>query len=101
MYISRVINNNIKKIQMAQDFQELQMGFDRTQMFKEHIQPQINRTAALRAVLDFCKLNQIKLTTKELIKLTERYIQFIETGDKSWVELVDQYILAKYDEDNI
>jgi hypothetical protein len=86
---------------MAQDFQDLQLGFDRTQLYKEHIQPQINRTAALRAVLDFCKMNQIKLTTKELIKMTERYIQFIETGDKSWVELVDNYLLAKYDEDNI
>jgi hypothetical protein len=86
---------------MAQDFQELQMGFDRTQMFKEHIQPQINRTAALRAVLDFCKMNQIKLTTKELMKMVGRYQQFIETGDKSWVEAVDNYILAKYEEDNI
>tara|TARA_R110000868_G_scaffold65849_1_gene196706 strand:+ start:272 stop:529 length:258 start_codon:yes stop_codon:yes gene_type:complete len=85
---------------MAQ-FQDLQLGFDRTQLYKEHIQPQINRTAALRAVLDFSKMNQIKLTTKELIKMTERYIQFIETGDKSWVELVDNYLLAKYDEDNI
>jgi hypothetical protein len=85
---------------MAQ-FQDLQMGFDRTQLFKEYQQPQINRTAALRCVLDFCKINQIKLNTKELMKLTERYIQFIETGDKSWVEAVDQYILAKYEEDNI
>ena len=86
---------------MAQDFQELQMGFDRTQLFKEHVQPQINRTAALRAVLDFCKINQIKLTTKELMKLVGRYQQFIETGDKSWVEAVDNYIMAKYEEDNI
>lgn len=86
---------------MAQDFQDLSMGFDRTQLFKEHIQPQINRTAALRAVLDFCKMNQIKLTTKELMKLVGRYQQFIETGDKSWVEAVDNYILAKYEEDNI
>ena len=82
-------------------FQDLEMGFDRTQLYKEHIQPQINRTSALRAVLDFAKLNHMKLTTHELIKLTERYIQFIETGDKSWVELVDNYIMAKYDEDNI
>ena len=82
-------------------YEDLQMGYDRTQVYKEFIQPQINRTSALRAVLDFCKMNQIKLTTKELIKLTERYIQFIETGDKSWVELVDNYIHAKYEEDNI
>jgi hypothetical protein len=86
---------------MAQDYQELQLGFDRTQLYKEFIQPQINRTAALRAVLDFCKINQIRLSTKEMMRMVMRYQQFIETGDRSWAEAVDKYIADKYEEYNI
>jgi hypothetical protein len=110
-YISRVINNNIKKIQMATEqqpikqvkkpYEDLQMGFDRTQLFKEHQLPQLNRSTALQSVLSFCKLNQIQPTTQELFQMTERYVAYIETGDREWVKMVDNYIKSKYEEDNI
>lgn len=111
-YISRVINNNIKKIQMATEqqpikqvvkkpYEDLSMGFDRTQIFKEFQLPQLNRSTALQSVLSFCKLNQIQPTTQELFQMTERYVAYIETGDRSWVLLVDNYIKQKYEEDNI
>jgi len=77
---------------MGQNYQDHQLGFDRTQLYKEHIQPQITRSSALRAVIDFCLLNQIKITNKELVRMTERYIEFIETGNKSWIDSMDKYI---------
>jgi hypothetical protein len=111
MYISRVINNNIKQIKMATEqpikqavkkpYEDLQMGFDRTQIFKEYQLPQLNRSTALQSVLSFCKLNQIQPTTQELFQMTERYVAYIETGDREWVKMVDNYIKSKYEEDNI
>lgn len=77
---------------MAQNYEELQLGFDRTQLYKEFVQPQINRAAALRAVLDFCQMNELRLSTKETMRLVMRYQQFIETGDRGWAEAVDNYI---------
>ena len=77
---------------MEQNYKEMQMGFDRTQMFKEFIQPQINRAAALRAVLDFCQINQVQLSNELLFRLVTLYIKFIETGDREWVSKVDEYI---------
>ena len=115
MYISS-INNNIKKIQMATEqqqptnqkvmkpiktYEDLQMGFDRTQIFKEYQLPQLNRSTALQSVISFCKINQIKPTTEELFRMCDRYVSYIETGDRSWVLLVDNYIKEKYEEDNI
>jgi hypothetical protein len=111
VYISRVINNNIKQIKMATEqpikqsvkkpYEDLQMGFDRTQIFKEYQLPQLNRSTALQSVLSFCKLNQIQPTTQELFQMTERYVAYIETGDREWVKMVDNYIKSKYEEDNI
>jgi hypothetical protein len=80
------------------DYQELQLGFDRTQLYKEHIQPQINRSAALQAVMNFCKINQLKMSNVEVMALCKKYIKFIETGDTEWAKTVDKYIMDKYEE---
>lgn len=79
-------------------YENLQFGFDRTQMYKEFIQPQINRSTALTAVMDFCKLNGIRLTTKETLRMVDRYVSFIETGDTSWAKMVDEYLIKKYED---
>lgn len=79
-------------------YEDLQMGFDRTQLYKEYIQPQINRQSALNNVLSFCKMMQIKLTTEELFLLVDRFQSFIETGDSTWAKKVDNFIKAKYEE---
>ena len=79
-------------------YEELQMGFDRTQIYKEYIQPQINRTSALNNVMSFCKMMNVKLTTEELFLLVERFEKFIETGDSTWAKKVDSFIKAKYEE---
>ena len=81
-----------------QSYEDLQMGFDRTQLYKEYTQPQINRSAALQAVMNFCKINQIKMSNVEIVALTKKYLDFIETGDTSWAKIVDKYLMDKYEE---
>ena len=81
-----------------QSYEDLQMGFDRTQLYKEYTQPQINRSAALQAVMNFCKINQIKMSNVEIVALTKKYLDFIETGDTSWAKTVDKYLMDKYEE---
>ena len=76
----------------------MNFGFDRTQLYKEFTQPQINRSAALQAVMNFCKVNQIKMTNVEIMALSNKYFSFIETGDTSWAKTVDKYLMDKYEE---
>lgn len=87
---------------MAQEtkkpYEDLQMGFDRTQLYKEFIQPQINRTSALNNVMSFVKMMKLTLTTEELFLLVERFQSYIETGDKRWVQRVDEFIQKKYEQ---
>jgi hypothetical protein len=80
------------------NYQDIQLGFDRTQLYKEYTHPQIVRSTALNAVMDFCKMNGIKLNTKEMIAMVNKYVMFIETGDTSWVKTVDEYIIKKYED---
>jgi hypothetical protein len=79
-------------------YEEMSFGFDRTQLYKEYTQPQINRSAALQAVMNFCKVNQLKMTNVEIMALSNKYISFIETGDTSWAKTVDKYLMDKYEE---
>jgi hypothetical protein len=82
------------------NYQDLQLGFDRTQLYKEFTQPQINRSAALQAVMNFCKINQIKMSNVEIMALCNKYVNFIETGDTSWAKLVDKYLAEKLQEND-
>lgn len=79
-------------------YEELQYGFDRTQVYKEFTQPQINRSSALQAVMNFGKINQIKMSNVEVMALTKKYLLFIETGDTEWAKTVDKYLMDKYEE---
>jgi hypothetical protein len=79
-------------------YEELNHGFERTQIYKEFIQPQINRTSALNNVMSFVKMMKINPTTEELFLLVERFQMFIETGDKQWVTKVDTWLKDKYEE---
>jgi hypothetical protein len=80
------------------NYQDLQLGFDRTQLYKEHIQPQINRSTALQAVMNFCKFNQLKMSNVEVMALCKKYIDFIENGNTEWAKAVDKYLMDKYEE---
>lgn len=74
------------------------MGFDRTQLYKEYIQPQINRSSALSNVLSFVKIMGLKPTTEELFLMVERFQSFVENGDKEWVKKMDKFIKEKYED---
>jgi hypothetical protein len=90
-------NNNLNLIKMAnQDYKDLQLGFDRTQLYKEFTQPQINRSTALQAVMSFCRTNQLKMTNVEVMALCNKYVKFIENGDTSWAKTVDKYLEDKF-----
>lgn len=79
-------------------YEDLQYGFDRTQVYKEYTQPQINRSTALQAVMSFCKFNQLKMTNVEVMALSKKYVDFIETGSTEWAKAVDKYIMDKFEE---
>jgi hypothetical protein len=82
-------------------YENLQYGFDRTQVYKEYTHPQHIRQSAMIAVMEFCKMNGLKLSTKETLTLVNKYVLFVETGDSSWASKVDEYIKNKYSEENI
>jgi len=86
------------KTNNKQDYENLQMGFDRTQLYKEYTQPQINRSTALQATLNWCKVNQYKFELPEVIALTEHFVDYIETGDTSWMKKTEKYLQEKMQE---
>jgi hypothetical protein len=86
------------KTNNKQDYENLQMGFDRTQLYKEYTQPQINRSTALQATMNWSKVNQYKLELPEIIALTNKFVQYIETGDTSWMKKTEKYLQEKMQE---
>lgn len=80
-------------------YENLQLGFDRTQIYKEYTHPHYVRMNAMEAVMKFCHLNQLRLTNKETMALVNKYVKFIETGDTAWAEKVDEYLMKKYEEE--
>jgi hypothetical protein len=81
-----------------QDYENLQMGFDRTQLYKEYTQPQINRSTALQVTLNWSKVNQYKLELPEIIALTEHFVNYIENGKKDWMTKTEEKIKEKLKE---
>jgi len=83
-----------KKIE-KKPYESQQFGFDRTQMFKEWAHPQIVRQSALSFTTEFCRVNELKLSTGELLALNRRMCEYIETGEESWSELADSHLFNK------
>ena len=81
-----------------QDYENLQMGFDRTQLYKEYTQPQINRSTALQATMTWCKVNQYKLELPEIIALTKHFVEYIEEGKIDWMAKTEAYLKEKVQE---
>lgn len=82
-------------------YENLQMGFDRTQLFKEHTQPQINRSTALTATIDWCKVNQCNLTLPEIIALSNNFVKYIEEGKTDWMKKTQEYLQKKQEIDGV
>jgi hypothetical protein len=76
-------------------YENLQMGFDRTQLYKEYTQPQINRSTALQATMNFIRVNQYQLSLTETIALSENFVKYIEDGKTDWMKKTEQYLQNK------
>jgi hypothetical protein len=81
--------------QTKKPHENLQLGFDRTQLFKEWVQPQINRSSSLTTTVEYCRINKIHLSVKETIAMSKRFEEYIETGNTSWMEKMDDYLEKK------
>ena len=77
------------------NYQDLQLGFDRTQLYKEYVQHQINRSTALRTTIEYCTLHGIQLDVKETMTMTKRFMEYLETGDTSWMDKMESYLEKK------
>ncbi len=74
------------------NYQEHELGFNRTQLFKEWTQPQINRSTALRSTIEYCTLHGIKLDIKLTMLMTKRFMEYLETGDTSWMDKMESFL---------
>jgi hypothetical protein len=81
-----------------ESFQEKPLGFDRTQLYKEYMEPQIRRQSALKSAVSLMEAHELKLSVNDLLLLTKRIDQYIETGNSSWSSQFDSYVKLKSDE---
>lgn len=70
-------------------------SFERTQLWKEHTHLPIMRQSAVKAALELASINNLQLTSSELMALTKHFLNYFETGDTSWVEKTDAYLFSK------
>ena len=83
------MDNKMKK------YDEYQLGFDRTQLWKEHESPMIRRQSALNAAQSFFGNNGIEYTGLELKTLYTRFLNMIETGDTDFFGGLDKWLEIK------
>jgi hypothetical protein len=76
-------------------YNEYQLGFDRTQLWKEHESPMIRRQSALNAAQSFFANNNINYTATELKTLYTRFLNMIETGETNFFEGLDKWLIIK------
>lgn len=80
------------------NYENKPLGFDRTQLFKEYTQPIVNRQSALKTAMTLMTSHDLKWSMKDIMLVTQRLITWMETGDDSFVEKMDQYFKLKDDE---
>lgn len=73
-------------------YNELPLGFDRTQLYKEHEAPMIRRQSALNAAQSFFSNNNITYSAMDLKALYKRFLNMIETGDDNFFEGLDKWL---------
>lgn len=80
------------------NYQDKPLGFDRTQLFKEYSQPIVNRQSALKTALTLMTSHDLKWSMKDIMLVTQRLTEWMETGDESWVKRMDEYFKLKSDQ---
>ena len=83
------MDNKMKK------YDECSLGFDRTQLWKEHESPMIRRQSALNAAQSFFANNGIEYNGTELKALYTRFLKMIETGETDFFEGLDKWLEGK------
>jgi hypothetical protein len=78
--------------------EDLQLGFDRTQLFKEYTQPQITRSSALNATMEWCTINKYPLSLIEVIALSQHFVSYIEEGKRDWMSITEEKIKKRLSE---
>jgi hypothetical protein len=76
-------------------YDEYQLGFDRTQLYKEYEGPMIRRQSALNAAQSFFSNNNITYSAMDLRALYMRFLKMIETGDTDFFEGLDKWLENK------
>lgn len=76
-------------------YDEYQLGFDRTQLWKEHEAPMIRRQSALNAAQSFFSNNNITYSAMDLKALYMRFLKMIENGDTDFFEGLDKWLESK------
>jgi hypothetical protein len=76
-------------------YDEYQLGFDRTQLYKEYEAPMIRRQSALNAAQSFFSNNNITYSAMDLRALYMRFLKMIETGDTDFFEGLDKWLENK------
>ena len=66
------------------NWSELPFGFDRTQGFKEAVQPVITRTTALSQTIEIIKLMNLQVSVVELFNLQKEMFEYLETGETTF-----------------
>jgi hypothetical protein len=62
------------------------------QIIKDYTSIVIARQSALKAAQGIVDTYQLKLSVKQFIRLVDRFYQFIESGDRSWIDGLDNFL---------
>jgi len=77
------------------NYDDCQLGFDRTQLWKEYEAPMIRRQTALNAAQSFFANNNIKYSPTDLKTLYIRFLNMIENGDTNFFEALESHLNKK------
>jgi hypothetical protein len=86
------------KLPQEKEYEKKPYGYDRTQMYKEHVDPQMRRQSALKSSIALMEAHELKLSISDLMLLSKRIEAYIETGSFSWAKQFDSYVKLKSDE---
>ena len=76
--------------------EELKLGWDRTQLWKEYEGPMIRRQSAMTFAQRFYEQRGIKCDAHDLKLLYNRFLEMIETGDDTFLDRIDTYLEKVY-----
>jgi hypothetical protein len=62
------------------------------QLLKDYTSIVIARQAALKATQGLIESHELKLSMKQYVRVFDRFYQFIESGDRSWIDNMDVFL---------